>query len=89
MSFNWEWIKSLGCVYCLSDDVIPPKLANNKPWYAFRFGIKMIGEGEFQDGIPKIDLPSFNIVATDRDAAKVEMMRQVDIMFDWFEENRK
>lgn len=79
-----------GKAWIIPYDGIPPKLPDDGKWMVFRLGMAFLGRDKCENGVPNSFLvgaaPSFFLVATDREAAKAEIIEKFDDMVDCLED---
>jgi hypothetical protein len=82
----------MGTAYAMARKDIPPALPDDGEWHILQFGMAIIGKDRCEKGLPGnlLDvLPSFPVVATDREAARKEMLARFDDMWDAWEEEKR
>jgi hypothetical protein len=75
--------------YFVAEQYEPPLLPPGRKWIVLRLSMGILGKDRCEKGIPasmkKVVVPPFLMVATDRQAAKDEIMAKLDAMFDAWE----
>jgi len=75
--------------YALSDREPIPSFGDTDKWFVVRTGIVLVGEFNGGQMVQKALVPTFNIAGQNREAIKQEFCRQIDNIFDSYEENKK
>lgn len=75
--------------YVLADRNIPPELPDNREWFVLRIALGIVGKtvnNELPEYTTELVVPRFTLVATSREAAKIEIAERIDRLFDVFEQ---
>jgi hypothetical protein len=75
-----------------NDGSIPPNLPKDKEWYIMKMSLSIIAKNNFQKRLSEETLntvcPSFLLVATDKEAAKMAMNEMIDDLFNAWDNNK-
>ena len=81
--------------YAITDNDCPPDREDGGKWYVLRLAMGIFAKSRCDHGLPEkvkaqnCTLPSFAMIATDRAAARNEMLARFDAMWDAWEEEEK